>query len=128
MGHNVEQRRKFSLVLHCSLCYPLVPHCWSLDEWSFEILGVASVRTSIRASAKLFLRNRSLLFSETLHLVRACKCKKNVSSTLLIIFTVLAILAKNAKNWPLWPKMTNNRTVHQFINFFSKNSLLESKK
>ena len=53
----------------------------------------------VRSSVTLFLGNRSLLFSETLQLVRACKQEKNVPSAFLIIFTVSAILAKN------WPKL-----------------------
>ena len=51
------------------------------------------MRSYVRTSVTLFLGNRSLLFSETLQLVRACKCEKNVSSAFLIIFTILA------KNW-----------------------------
>ena len=39
----------------------------------------------------LFLGSHSLLFSETLQLVRACKHEKNVPSAFLIILTVLAM-------------------------------------
>ena len=49
----------------------------------------------MRSLVTRFLGNRSLLFSETLELVRACKCEKNVPSAFFIILTVLAILAKN---------------------------------
>ena len=55
------------------------------------------VRPSVRSLVTQFLENRSLLFSESLQLVRAFKRKKNVPSAFLIIFTLLAILAKN---WP----------------------------
>ena len=76
------------------------PDFWSLDQLVVETLGVAFVRPSIRSSVTLFLGNRSLLFYETLQLVRACRCKKNVPSAFLKIFTVLAILAKNCPKWP----------------------------
>ena len=80
----------------------------SLDQLVVETLGVTSVRTYVRtfvrpfvrSYATLFLGNRSLLFYETLQLVRACKCEKNVPSAFLKIFTVLAILAKNCPKWP----------------------------
>ena len=52
------------------------------------------VRPYMRTYVTLLLENRSLLFSETLQLVRACKREKNVPNAFLIIFTVLA------KNWP----------------------------
>ena len=61
---------------------------------------------SVRPYATLFLGNRSLLFSETLQLVRACRCEKNVPSAFLIIFTVLVILLKNCHNWRCWIKIT----------------------
>ena len=50
----------------------------------------------------LFLGNRSLLFSETLQLVRACKHEKNVPRSFLIIFTVLAILTKKWSKLAIW--------------------------
>ena len=57
-------------------------------NWSLETLGVTSVRSSVRTfvrsyvrtSVTRFLGNRSLLFSETLQLVRAFRCEKNVPS------------------------------------------------
>ena len=42
-----------------------------------------SVRTYVPTSVTLLLENRSLLFSETLQLVRPCKCEKNVPSAFL---------------------------------------------
>ena len=85
---------------------------WSLDQRSFETLGVTSVRSyvrsSVRLSVTLFLGNRSLLFSETLQLVRDCKCEKNVPSAFLIIFTVLAILAKNWSKLAIWLDVCNS--------------------
>ena len=41
------------------------------------------VRPSVRMYVTLLLENRSLLFSETLQLVRACKWEKNVPSAFL---------------------------------------------
>ena len=54
---------------------------WSLDEvvGDLRIHVRASVRTCVRTYATLLLENRSLLFSETLQLFRACKREKNVS-------------------------------------------------
>ena len=69
---------------------------WSLDHLVVETLGVAFVRPCVT----LFLGNRSLLFYETLQLVRACRCEKNYPSAFLKIFIVLAILAKNSPKWP----------------------------
>ena len=56
----------------------------------------------------LFLGIRSLLFSETLQLVRACRCEKNVPSAFLKIFTVLAILAKNWLKLAIWMDVCNS--------------------
>ena len=85
---------------------------WALDQRSFETLGVVFICPSVHTYVTLFLGNRSLLFSETLQLVRACKHEKNVPSAFLIIFPVLAILAilaKNFQNGPFWPKINKNR-------------------
>ena len=79
---------------------------------SLETLGVMFVHPCVRASVTLFLGNRSLLFSETLQLVRACRCEKNVSGAFLIIFTVLTVFDQNG---PFWPKMTKNGG---FLDFF----------
>ena len=85
---------------------------WSLDQRSFETLGVlfvrASVRMFVRSFATLFLGNRSLLFSETLQLVKACRREKNAPSAFLIIFTVLAILAKNWSKLAIWLDVCNS--------------------
>ena len=57
--------------------------------WSHgEVVGDlrSCVCLYVRTSARLILGNRSLLFSETLQLVRACKREKNVPSAFLIIF------------------------------------------
>ena len=63
-----------------------------------------SHRSFVRSFVPDFLKNRSLLFSETLQLVRACKCEKNFPSAVLKKIPVLPILAKNcpklAKNCP----------------------------
>ena len=56
------------------LFWHLYTFFWSLDQLVVETLGVAFVRTSdrpfVRPSVTLFLGNRSLLFYETLQLVR----------------------------------------------------------
>ena len=84
----------FSLFLEIrTLEFPI----FGLSTKSLETLGVCP---SVRTYVARFLGNRSLLFSETLQLVRACKFEKNVPSAFLIIFTVLAILAKNWSKWP----------------------------
>ena len=64
-----------------------------------------------------FLENRSLLFSETLQLVRTQKGGKNVPSAFLIIFNVLAILAKNC---PKLPFLAQNDQKWRFFAFLSK--------
>jgi len=106
-------------------------------NWSFETLGVASVRTSVRTSGTLFLRNRSSDFYEILYEVRVQKVRKNVPSAFLIIFTVLAILAKNSPKWVFLAQSDKkwrffaffSRTTHQIFLFFcSKHSLWSRKK
>ena len=94
----------------------------------------SSVRPSVRSCVTLFLGNRSLIFYETLQLVRACRCEKNVPSAFLKILTVFAILAKNCPKWPFFgvPKMEvfsiffQNRTS-EFPNFLLEAQSLESK-
>ena len=58
--------------------WPNLGHFWSLDEvvGDLRIHVRPSVRTSVRPSVTLLLENRSLLFSETLQLVTACKPEK----------------------------------------------------
>ena len=79
----------------------------------------------------------SIHFSETLHLVTACKCEKNVPRAYLIIFTVLAILAKNYPKWACLAQSDKkwrffaffSRTTHQiFLIFCSKHRLWSRKK
>ena len=53
-------------------------HFWSLDEVVGD-LG-SHVCPYVRPYVRLFLGNRSLLFSETLQLVSACKREKNFPS------------------------------------------------
>ena len=60
------------------------------------------MRTYVRPDVTLLLENRSLLFSETLHLVRACKCEKNVPSAFLKKIPVSPILAKNCPELAIW--------------------------
>ena len=90
---------------------------WSLRPQESRL----SVRSSVRSSVTLFLGNRSLLFSETLQLVRACKFEKNVPSAFLIIFTVLAILAKN------WSKSLKNLKVRSHPSMLKRFSFIPQK-
>ena len=101
-GHNSLEEQVFKKNLVLILIF------WSLDQLVVETFGVASVRACVRTSATLFLGNRSLLFSETLQLVRACKRKKHVTSAFWIIFTVLAILAKNWSKLAVWLDVCNS--------------------
>ena len=83
---------------------------WSLDE------VVGDLRIHVRASITLLLENRSLLFSETLQLVRACKREKNVPSAFLKKIPVLPILAKNC---PKLAILAQNAQKWRFFAFFS---------
>ena len=74
-----------------------------------------SVRPYVRTYVTLLLENRSLLFSETLQLVRACKCEKNVPSAFLKKNPVLPILAKN---WPKLAILAQNAQKWRFYAFF----------
>ena len=60
------------------------------------------VRACVRMS-RCCSKTVHYFFSETLQLVRACKCEKNVPSAFLKKIPVLPILAKNFQNWPCWP-------------------------
>ena len=51
---------------------------WSLDEVAGDLR--IHVRTCVRPSVTLLLENRSLLFSETLQLIRAFNSEKNVQT------------------------------------------------
>ena len=65
-------------MLYIACCF------WSLDE----VVGNLRihVRTCVRACVTLLLENRSLLFSETLQLIRAFNSEKNVPIGFLKIF------------------------------------------
>ena len=112
----------------------------------------------VRTYVTLFLGNRSLLFSETLQLVRACKRKKNFRSAFFVrslvsevekghfhifqenskcpflakIYQNLAIRPKNFQNWPYWPKIGGfaflSKFIHQNFLIFCFNSSLWSQK
>ena len=75
------------------------------------------VRPSVRLSAMAFLEIRSLFFSETLQLVRACKGGKNVSSAFLKKNPVLPILAKNCQKLGI---LAQNAQKWRFFAFFSE--------
>ena len=90
---------------------------FGLSTKSLETLGVVFVRPYVRTSRFFLETVLSLLFSETLQVVRACKRKKNVPSAFLIIFTVLAILAKN---WPKLAFLAENNQNGGFL-LFSQN-------
>ena len=95
------------------------------------------VRPSVRPFVTQFLENRSLLFSETLQLVRACKRDKNVPSAFLKKNPVspilakncpkLAFLAQNAQKWRFFAFLS--QSVHQnLLIFCTKPSLWSRKK
>ena len=91
-----------------------------LSTKSLETLGVASVHMYVHPYMRdAFSRKPFITFSETLHIVRACKREKNVPSTILKIF------------WPFRPKMTKNRgffqnRASQFSNFFARGIVSEN--
>ena len=64
-----------------------------------------------------FLEIHSLLFSETLQLVRACKRDKNVPSAFLKKIPILPILAKNC---PKLAFLAQNAQKWRFFAFFSQ--------
>ena len=67
---------------------------------------VCSFVLSVYLSALAFLEIRSLLFSETLQLVRACKGEKNVPSAFLKKISCFGQkLSKMGHFWPKCPKM-----------------------
>ena len=76
-----------------------------------------SVRTSVRTYVTLLLENRSLLFYETLHLVRACKGGKNVPSAFLKKILFRPFWPKTVQNGPFLAKMPKNGG---FFAFFSE--------
>ena len=85
----------------------------SLDQRSFETLGIVSVRPCVT----LFLGNRFLKFYMKSDL-------KSSLSAFLTIFTVLAILAKNCPNLAFF-----SRIAHQiFLIFCLKHNLWSWKK
>ena len=127
-------RQKFSKRILAKNCSKLAFWALNNQNWRFLVSRPTGrwdlrshVCSSVRSYATLFLGNRSLLFSETLQWVRACRCEKNVPSAFLIIFT--------CPKWPFlpkWPKMEVfcifSRTAHQnFLIFCSKHSLWSRK-
>ena len=100
---------------------------WSLDQRSFETLGVASVRTYVRPSVTLFLWNRSSDFSEILYEVRVQKVRKMFQGLFWSFSPFWPFWSKTVQNWPFWPKMTKNGGL-QFANFCTKPSLWSRKK
>ena len=81
------------------------------------------VCTCVCTCVTLLLENRSLLFSETLQLVRACKWEKNVPSAFLKKIPVspilpkncpkLVILAQNAQKWRFFAFLS---PIHVLLN------------
>ena len=92
-------------------------------RWDLRSHVCPFVRPYARACATLFLGNCSLLFYETLQLVRACKREKKCSKRFFEKIPVLPILSKN---WPFWPKMPKMEVFRiffairslEFANFF----------
>ena len=84
----------------------------------------------------IFLGIPSLLFSETLQLVRACKQEKNVPSAFLKKFPFCPFWPISVQNWPFWSKMPKNgsflhfsQSIHQnLLIFCTKPSLWSGKK
>ena len=66
---------------------------------------------------RIFLGIPSLLFSETLHLIRAFKSEKNVPNAFLKKIPVLPILAKNC---PKLAILAQNAQKWRFFAFFSE--------
>ena len=66
------------------------------------------VHTSVRTSVTLLLENRSLLFSETLQLIRAFNSEENVPTAFLKKNPVLPILAKNCPKLAIWLDVCNS--------------------
>ncbi len=86
---------------------------WFVEEF-VRTLNLALVCPSVRLSVTRFLRIPSLLFSETLQLVRACKRDKNVPSAFLKKITFCPFWPKTVQNWPFWPKMLKNGGFSHF--------------
>ena len=84
---------------------------FGLSTKSLEPLGVAAVRSYVT----LFLGNRSLVFSDTLQLVSACKCEKIVPRDFLKKIPDLPILAKNS---PKLAILAQNAQKRRFFAFF----------
>ena len=95
---------------------------WSLDEvvGDLRIHVRTYVHTYVRTCVTRLLENRSLLFSETFQLVKACKCEKNVPSAFLKKFPFCPFWPKTVQNWPFWAKMPKNGG---FSHFFTIRSL-----
>ena len=69
---------------------------------NLEFSPRSSVCPSVRSFVRKYLEIRSLLFSDFLQLVRACKGGKNVPSAFLKKNPVLPILAKNCPKLAIW--------------------------
>ena len=89
---------------------------WSLDEvvGDLRIHVRPSVRPSVRTYVTLLLENRSLLFSETLQLVRACKGGKMFQA----LFWKIPVLPILAKNCPKLTILAQNAQKWRFFAFF----------
>ena len=82
------------------------------------------MRPYVRASVTLLLENRSLLFSETLQLVRVCKREKNVPSAFLKKIghfgpkcpkmEVFRIFGKIQK-WTFWPNLVHFGSLDEVV-------------
>ena len=74
-----------------------------------------SVRPYVRLYVTLLLETRSLLFSETLQLVRACKCEKNVSIAFLKKIPFRPFWPKTSKIGHFGPKCPNMEVFRIFL-------------
>ena len=96
---------------------------WSLGDQPKRDLR-NHVRPFVRPLVTQFLENRSLLFSETLQLVRACKRDKNVPSAFLKKITICPFWPKTVQNWS--PNSTFWWFFNLYFDHFSYLSLLIS--
>ena len=81
--------------------------CWLFHK-NLEFSPRPSVRPSVRPSATAFFEIRSLLFSETLQLIRAFNSEKNVPNAFLKTNPVSPILAKNCPKLAIWLDVCNS--------------------
>ena len=103
--------KKWNVISEISARYTF----FGLSTKSLETKGFTSVRTYVRMYVTRLLENRSLLFSETLQFVRACKREKNVPSNFFFIFPFCPFWPKTVQHWPFWPKCPKREVFRIFF-------------